>query len=208
MLAEQNPDYFVDENPYTFTPLAGVAFEWWTMQDNILVDNVYVGASEADAAAFAKATFDVKRPIEAAAEKASKPTTDDADSAFGDLDTSDFSVPQFLADPVNYSRSKVVTFVKIASKDPIAAFKTQPQTGAVVGGFTATLIGMIGILLGLLAPKPATVKAQSKKAKEVTAKKAAELKATAVATANDVGKAAENKQAEIKQRSTAAAPRD
>ena len=35
-----NPDYFEDQNPYVFSPLAGVAFEWWTMQDNILVDNV------------------------------------------------------------------------------------------------------------------------------------------------------------------------
>ena len=35
-----NPDYFEDKNPYTLNPIAGVAFEWWTMQDNILVDNV------------------------------------------------------------------------------------------------------------------------------------------------------------------------
>lgn len=35
-----NPDYFEDKNPYTLNPIAGVAFEWWTMQDGILVDNV------------------------------------------------------------------------------------------------------------------------------------------------------------------------
>lgn len=179
-----NPDYFEDANPYTFNPLAGVAFEWWTMQDGISVDNIYIGASESDAEAFAKATFDVKRPIEVAAEKASKPASSSLDGA--DLDTSDFSIPAFLADPVNYSRSKVTTFIKVATKDPLGAAKSMPQAAAVVGGLMATLIGMIGILLGLLAPKPAVVKAKTVKAKDATVKKATEVKEKTAVKADEV----------------------
>lgn len=38
----ENPDFFEDDVPYAFSPIAGVAFEWWTMQENIMVDNVSV----------------------------------------------------------------------------------------------------------------------------------------------------------------------
>lgn len=154
------------------------------MQDGISVDNIYIGSSESDAAAFAAATFDVKRPIEVAAEKASKPASSALDD--GELDTSDFSIPAFLADPVNYSRSKVTTFIKVASKDPLGAAKSMPQAAAVVGGLMATLIGMIGILLGLVAPKPAVVKEKTTKAKDATVKKATEVKEKAAAKVDEV----------------------
>lgn len=159
------------------------------MQDGISVDNIYIGSSESDAAAFAAATFDIKRPIEVAAEKASKPASSSSLDD-DDLDTSDFSVPAFLADPVNYSRSKVTTFIKVATKDPLGAAKAMPQAAAVVGGLMATLIGMIGILLGLLAPKPKVVTQKVEKTKEVTAKKANESKEKAVVAKNETAQEA------------------
>lgn len=193
-----NPDYFEDLTPYTLNPIAGVAFEWWTMQDGILVDNIYIGNSEKDAREFAAATFDIKKPIEDAAEAESKPKADSETIA----DSGDFSITAFLLHPVTYSRAKVVQFVQEAAKDPIATFKTYPQTGAVVGGLVATLIGMIGILLGLLAPKPAVVKDQAGKASTKVTEKAAEVKDAAAATASDVGKAVEGSGTEIKKRTT------
>lgn len=153
------------------------------MQDGISVDNIYIGSSEADAKAFAAATFDVKRPIEEAAEKASKPASSVDDS---DLDTSDFSIPAFLADPVTYSREKVTTFIKVATKDPLGAAKSMPQAAAVVGGLMATLIGMVGILLGLVAPKPAVVKAKSAQAKDATVKKATEIREKAAEKVDEI----------------------
>lgn len=115
------------------------------MQDGILVDNIYVGSSEKDAADFAALTFDVKKPIEEAAEKASKPKSEALDEEDDEDDGKDFSIPKFLANPAPYARTKVTKFIQRAAQDPVAAFKSQPQTGAVVGGFAATLIGMIGI---------------------------------------------------------------
>lgn len=195
----QNPGYFEDKDPWKLNPIAGVAFEWWTMQDNILVDNIYIGNSEKAASDFAAATFEPKHKIELELEKASKPASSSDDD---ELDTSDFSIPAFLADPVNYGRNKVVTFIKVATKDPLGAFKTMPQAGAIAGGLAATLIGMIGILLGLLAPKPATVQAQTKKVKEVTVKAAQDMKEQAQATATSVGQSVEGSGAEVKKRNT------
>ena len=162
---------------------------------------IYIGHSEKDAQDFAALTFDVKKPIEVAAEAADKPK--DVPAA-ADLPAGDFSIPAFLADPVNYSRGKVIAFVQDATKDPLGTLKANPQTGAVVGGLAATLIGMLGLLLGLLAPKPAVVKQQAKKAQIKVSEKAADVKDAAVATASDVGKAAEGAGAEIKKRTAAA----
>jgi hypothetical protein len=203
----QNPAYFEDKDPFKLNPIAGVAFEWWTMQDGILVDNIFIGNDEKAAADFAAATFDVKHAIEAELEKASKP---DLPESAEELDTSDFSIPAFLADPVTYGRNKVVTFVKVATRDPLGAFKTMPQAGAIVGGLAATLIGMIGILLGLLAPKPATVQAKTKKVKEVTIQAAKDVKeqATAVTSSTNTGQAADGSEVKMRPvtRSTAPAP--
>lgn len=35
-----NPDYFEDNTPSKFEPIAGIGIELWTMQENILFDNV------------------------------------------------------------------------------------------------------------------------------------------------------------------------
>lgn len=35
-----NPNYFEDKMPSNFEPMAGIGFELWTMQENILFDNV------------------------------------------------------------------------------------------------------------------------------------------------------------------------
>ena len=43
------------------------------MQDNILFDNIYIGHSESDAAAFRKETFTAKYAIESAKEKLDSP---------------------------------------------------------------------------------------------------------------------------------------
>ena len=161
---------------------------------------IYIGNSEKDAADFAAVTFDVKKPIEEAAEKASKPAASSFDDE-DELDLSDFSIPAFLADPVHYSRTKVVNFLKAASKDGIGAFKRMPQTGAIVGGLAATLIGMIGLLLGLLAPKPAAIKEKTKKTiAKVDLKPVEEVKDSAAsATASDVGTSVDG---DVKKRNT------
>ncbi|KAL7006141.1 hypothetical protein EMMF5_004262 [Cystobasidiomycetes sp. EMM_F5] len=199
-----NPDYFEDKNPYTLNPIAGVAFEWWTMQDGILVDNIYIGNSEKDARDFAAATFDVKKPLEQAVEAKEKPAADTSSSS-SVVPSGDFSVPAFLADPVNYSRTKVVQFVQDAAKDPLGAFKATPQTGAVVGGLAATLIGMLGLLLGLLAPKPAVVQQKAKKASAAVQQKAGEVKDAASAKASQAQDAASAKTAELQNAASAKA---
>jgi calnexin len=44
-----NPNFFEDLHPHNFGKIAAVGFEIWTMQDNILFDNIFIGDSEIEA---------------------------------------------------------------------------------------------------------------------------------------------------------------
>lgn len=59
-----NPAFFVDDHPNRFTPVAGVGFELWSLDADILFDNIYLGHSIKDARAFAEETFARKIPVE------------------------------------------------------------------------------------------------------------------------------------------------
>ncbi|KAG5220329.1 coq1 hexaprenyl diphosphate synthase [Salix suchowensis] len=83
----------------------GVGIELWTMTEDILFDNIYVGHSVDDAKALAAATFEI------------------------------------------------LTFVDAAKIDPLAAFKTQPETGAALAVALFTIFGMIGLPSASLSAK-------------------------------------------------------
>ncbi|KAJ5564661.1 Calnexin [Penicillium frequentans] len=68
-----NPAYFEDKTPSNLEPMGAIGFEIWTMQNDILFDNVYIGHSIEDAEKLRQETFDVKVAIEEAEEKASQP---------------------------------------------------------------------------------------------------------------------------------------
>jgi hypothetical protein len=107
------------------------------MTEDILFNNIYVGHSVEDAKALAAETFDVKKPLEVAQNKVD----------FEDDITSEVS---FKEDPVGFVREKVFTFIDLAKIDPVAALKSQPETGAGLAIALFTLFGMLGGLLGLV----------------------------------------------------------
>lgn len=127
-------------------PQGGVGIELWTMTEDILFDNIYIGHSAEDAKALAAQTFDVKKPLESAAAKPEK------------LDDEDEDEVSFKDDPISYIRGKVFTFIDLLRQEPLLAFKTHPETGIALGGAFLTLIGMIGALFGLVgaSQKPIT----------------------------------------------------
>lgn len=136
----------------------GVGIELWTMTEDILFDNIYIGHSPEDAKAFAAETFDIKKPLEAAA---AKPDVED--------DEDDDSVPSLKDDPVGFLRHKVFTFVDLAKLDPLLAFKTHPETGIALAGAILTLFGMFGALFGLVGAGQKPITKSSKKTDAPTA---------------------------------------
>jgi len=153
-----NPDYFLDETPIKSLPkIGGVGIELWTMTEDILFDNMYVGHSVEDAQKLAKETFEVKKPLEVAANKAPAAAEEDETEP----------IP-FKEDPIEWIRSHVLDFADAARADPVGAFKSQPEVGAAIAGALFTIFGMIGAVFGLVgsASKPVITKSPKKAPKE------------------------------------------
>ncbi|EPQ30346.1 uncharacterized protein PFL1_01872 [Pseudozyma flocculosa PF-1] len=187
-----NPSYYEDLSPADFNPIAGVGFELWTMDEDILFDNIYVGHDPAQARDFAKETFDVKLPIEQNKEESTK-----AEAAAADK----------LAEGagfVDQVRGTVNTFIARAREDPLEAVKEMPQVAGGLGAAFAGLLGLVGLVGGVLggASKP-TVTKDGKKvdAPSAAAAKAKEVAASAKATAVQAKDA-------TKKRATAATAKD
>ncbi|KAF3491828.1 calnexin [Arthroderma uncinatum] len=180
-----NPNYFEDKKPSNFEPMGAIGFEIWTMQNDILFDNIYIGHSIEDAEKLKAETYDIKRPIEAAEEEASKPKLSP------EIDDETPAVP-FTEDPVAYIRAKLDRFITIAQDDPVAALKAVPEVGGAIGAILASLVVIIG-MFGLSTPAPPAAKKETGKAAEKTEKeKAAEA---VVASGADSGKGEAKKRA-------------
>jgi len=138
-----NPDYFEDDTPSNFEPIGAIGFEIWTMQENILFDNIYIGHSEEDAEAFRKETFDVKKPIEQKAEESANPQPEAPKEVKSPLDL------VFLDDPVFYIKEKWELFNELFKRNPVEAIKFVPEVpGAIAVGVLALLAILIGLLGG------------------------------------------------------------
>ena len=130
------------------------------MQSDITFDNIYIGHSVEDAAAFAAETYGVKRPLEEAEEAKSKPKPEDLPKLPSDL--------KFMDDPVTFLKEKLELFVTLVQKDPIEAIKFMPEVAGGIGGVLALLIAVIVGLSnigGSAAPSKEDIKKSAQKAK-------------------------------------------
>jgi hypothetical protein len=116
------------------------------MTEDILFDNLYIGRSLDDAKAFAAETFDIKSPLEKAADKLAFPEDEDEQVEV-----------TFAENPVEFLRNQAFKFIMLARVDPIAAFKTHPETGVALAGALLTFCGMLGALFGLVGSQQKSV---------------------------------------------------
>lgn len=168
----KNPDYFNDEHPANFESMGAIGFEIWTMQNDILFDNIYIGHSIEDARKLAQETFHQKVAVEKAAELAAAPQQDEAKSP-SDL--------KFLDDPVLFTKEKVELFLTIAQKDPIEAIKFVPE---VAGGIGAILVTIVAVVVGVVSSLGGNAAPAAKKAAADAKDKATEAKDKVAAAAS------------------------
>ncbi|PHH58753.1 hypothetical protein CDD81_4669 [Ophiocordyceps australis] len=200
----KNPDFFEDKTPANFEPMGAIGFEIWTMQSDILFDNIYIGHSVEDADKFAQESWALKHPVEESLADKDKPKAEDTPKSPSDL--------KFLDDPVVYMKEKLDLFMTIAREDPISAIKFVPE---VAGGMVAVVVSLVALVVGLVGlggSSPAVQKAAGEakvKAKEVAdkAKEVAQEAADAAASGADKAKAevasgVEKTKAEVNKRTT------
>ncbi|EMR11423.1 hypothetical protein PNEG_00446 [Pneumocystis murina B123] len=134
-----NPAYFEDNSPSNFETIIGVGFELWTMQSDILFDNIYIGHSVEEAEQFAKTTFQVKYEYERKQEKGITPE------------------PEVVLDDVakesyfDVAVKKVTTFVDLVKTSPVSAFKQMPGTASTIGVVFVTFIALLFGLVTLVS---------------------------------------------------------
>ncbi|RSL51225.1 Calnexin [Fusarium duplospermum] len=163
----KNPDYYEDKTPANFEPMGAIGFEIWTMQSDILFDNIYIGHSVEDANKLAEETFGVKHPVEKALFEAEKPKQDKDPKSPNDL--------KFLDDPVFYVKEKLDLFLAIAANDPIQAVKFVPEVAGGIAAIFVVSVAFLAALVNLGTSSPAVQKTAEKakdKAKEVKDKAA------------------------------------
>ena len=165
-----------------------IGFEIWTMQNDILFDNIYIGHSVEDAEKLKAETYDIKRPIEDAEDEASKPKPSESPKSPSDL--------KFLDDPVFYIREKISLFLAIAKNDPVQAIKFVPE---VAGGAGLLAVTVIALIIGAFGLRGASAPPQVKNAAEKVKKAAVDAKDQTVDAATS---GAEKIQTEVSKRTT------
>ncbi|KAL9633611.1 MAG: hypothetical protein Q9164_004599 [Protoblastenia rupestris] len=183
-----NPDFFEDKTPAKFEPMGAIGFEIWTMQSDILFDNIYIGHSLEDANKLKNETFDIKHKIEQTEEEASKPKPADDPVVPGDT--------SFKEDPINYIRQKVDFFYSIAKNDPVQAIKMVPE---VAGGIGALIVTVVALVIGIVGMSSGGPPPQVKKAAAKVKESAMDAKDQVVDAAST---GAEKVQAEVNKRTT------
>jgi hypothetical protein len=157
-----NPAYFSDETPVqSLNKIGGVGIELWTMTEDILFDNIYVGHSVEDAKALAQESFHLKEDAEKRKEANVKPAGEDDDD--------ETEGATFKDAPLAFIRKAVFSFIELAKIDPVLAIKTKPETATALGVGIVTLFGMLGALLGLVGASQAPVTKSTKKVDAPTA---------------------------------------
>jgi len=174
-----NPSYFEDKAPSNFEPIGAIGYELWTMTNDILFDNIYVGHSIKDAEKLQKKTFDVKKAIEEAEEAATAPKAPEPPKMLG----------SFKEDPIAFIKAKIDPFIAVALKDPISAVKAFPDVAGVIGMVIVTILALLGGLISLAAA-PAKIK---KEAAPASDKKKPEKKIQEVAKAEGSSSESDNK---------------
>lgn len=175
-----NPNFFEDTNPNYFSKIAGIGFEIWTMDEDILFDNIYVGHSEEDAREFARQTFDEKLPIEQQREKKEEEDLKDKD----EKKATDSPLLGFAG-----MQDKILTFIDAAKQDPVAAIRGNPSVAGLIGAIIMGVIGLFGFIGGMLGSAGQPIKGKgvaTKPSKKVDAPSSA--KTSAVAPKEDIKK--------------------
>ncbi|KDQ63070.1 hypothetical protein JAAARDRAFT_65149 [Jaapia argillacea MUCL 33604] len=172
-----NPGYFEDSTPVkSLDKIGGVGIELWTMTEDILFDNIYVGHSLEDAKALAAETYEVKKPLEEAESKVAEKVEEEEGAI------------SFQDDPLAFIRQKAIAFIELAQLDPMLAVRTHPDAAAALSVALLTFFGMVGALFGLVGASQKPITKSHKKTDAPTPDDKQKAETAPVAPAGGEGK--------------------
>lgn len=137
-----NPEYFEDKHPSNFERIGAVGFEIWTMQKDILFDNIYIGHSVADAESLAAESWEIKYASEKKQEEATNPPPKTEGQRV------------FKEDPIGFVVEHLREFIELAREDPMNAIHSRPMVSAILAAVVGVSLGLALIIVGLLTAAP------------------------------------------------------
>jgi len=145
-----NPDYYEDLHPADLSPIGAVGFELWSMQSEILFDNIYLGHSVKDAKKLAIKTWGVKLAVEKLYQKADVGADLDLNRDLNlNLDPEAPPATELVA----FVQHHLNKFVQLAKIDVVNAVKEMPLVAGAVALVTLLLTFVLGNVLSLFLPK-------------------------------------------------------
>lgn len=140
-----NPNYYEDKTPSNLEPIGAIGFELWTMQKDILFDNIYLGHSVEEAEFIGNSTFIPKSSIEEGEAELNAPAKPKEQKKYSS------AMEFFKDDPVGYVTEVARVFILNLSVDPIQAIKDQPVPALVLATILSlTMAISISILTVIL----------------------------------------------------------
>ncbi|KAG0200187.1 hypothetical protein BGX28_006669 [Mortierella sp. GBA30] len=155
-----NPDFFEDLHPSNFDRIGAVGFEIWTMQKDILFDNIYIGHSVLDAETLASESWEIKYASEKKQEELANPPPKNEEEG---------SSLTFKEDPVGFISYHLRDFYELAREDPMNAINSRPLVVSALAGVVGVSFGLFLILMGLMSGATPDESSQIAKAKKTDA---------------------------------------
>jgi calnexin len=148
----ENPAYFEDDKPYRFSKIGAVGFELWTMQSDIMFDNIFIGHNVEEADKFAKKYWLPKHEAELALEDAQ---FEKEQSKFeSEKDTpSDRSPMARVQSMIGAFRKDIEGFVIRLRRDPFETGKREPLMLIAFGGILFFPLVFLMLIRSLFAGK-------------------------------------------------------
>lgn len=181
-----NPDYIDEKHPGHITPIGAVGFELWTMQSNILFDNILVsnGMTPKQVDEWTKLSWEPKSKIE---KELAKLKDEEVDVA-SEIEGKDLTLLE------QFDSENLKVFAADLIKDPLKAAKQFPAVAGVAASGLLTLLLTLFFSFRSSPPqkKAAPVKASASPKKTGSPKKTAN--GTSTATAATVTEATKRRQ--------------
>ncbi|CDR42027.1 CYFA0S08e02762g1_1 [Cyberlindnera fabianii] len=154
-----NPAYYHDDHPSDLEPIGGIGFELWSMDGDILFDNIYLGHSVDEAELLGNATWKPKYDLEQEAVLNVTPKAKEADKAPVDIEDEDYD---FFEAAEGYIKDFIA--------DPLNTISSRPAEGALYAGasvgFAAIVLSILSFVLNAVTGAPATPAAPAGKKEE------------------------------------------
>lgn len=140
-----NPNYFEDKTPSVLNPIGGLGFELWSMDSDILFDNIYLGHSVKDAEKIGNETWSKVFAIEQEEVLALSPKAKDVENPNDKLKKiKDQEESNFIVDQID----NAVAYFKEFRENPLETLSSKPTEAGI---YVTSIVVLLSLVLTIFS---------------------------------------------------------